>query len=173
MNHSSHVCIAVNEEEQFDEAGDSREPGASGLPGDESLPKVEGVPNPEKLAGNKHYEDDAEGHPRGSELAEIDERVDTRSKNQRESDDALVRYDALINCGETDHPRATRARQSTTNRELRPRSPLGGSARNLCCWWWRANVKRKPLFHRASKSSWTVQMWSVSPACIAGVTRRV
>ena len=74
------MCIAVDEEEQFDEAGDSREPDASGLPGDESPPKVEGAANPEKLAGNKHYEDDAEGHPSGSELAEVDERVDTKAK---------------------------------------------------------------------------------------------
>jgi len=95
---------AVNEEEQFDEAGDSREPDASGLPGDESLPKVEGAPNPEKLAGNKHHEEEAEGHSDGLELAVVDERVGTKSKKQPKNDRAPVSSE------ETDHPRPARAR---------------------------------------------------------------
>ena len=104
MNHSSHVSRAVNEEEQFDEAGDNREPVASGLPGDESLPKVEGAANPEKLAGNKHHEDDAEGHSHGSEPARVDERVGTKSKDQQKNDHAPVSSE------ETDHPRPAHAR---------------------------------------------------------------
>jgi hypothetical protein len=50
---------------------------------DESLPKVEGAANPEKLAGSKRPEDDAAGHSYAFELAGVDERVGTKSKDQQ------------------------------------------------------------------------------------------
>ena len=106
----SRVGEAVNEEEKIDSTRDHREPGASGLPGDESLPKVEGTANPENLAGIEHHEDDVYGHFTACKLVGVDEREDTKSKDQQKNDHAPMSDDALINCAETDHRRATRAR---------------------------------------------------------------
>jgi hypothetical protein len=50
------LWVAVSEDEQIEQTGDDREPGAPRLAGDESLPQVEDAADPEKLAGNKEQE---------------------------------------------------------------------------------------------------------------------
>ena len=100
---------AVSEEEKIDSTYGRREPDASRLPGNESLTKIKGAANPENLAGNKDQEEEAENHSDGWELAVVDKRVGTKSKDQQENDHALVSDDAPINCRETDHACASRA----------------------------------------------------------------
>ena len=95
---------AVSEKEQPDSARNHRKPGASGLAGNESLPKVEGEANPEKLAGDKHHEEEAENHSDGWELPVVDDRVGTKSKDRQRNDRTPMDEDTLINGDETDHP---------------------------------------------------------------------
>lgn len=44
------------EKEETDEARDDGKPRAPGLSGEKPFPNIQDAPNPEKLAGNEHYE---------------------------------------------------------------------------------------------------------------------
>ena len=89
VNHT-HVGEAINEEEKIDSTREHREPGTARLPGDESLTEVENATNPEELTSNKYHDNDSQGHSDEYELVGVDERIGTKSKAQRESEDALI-----------------------------------------------------------------------------------
>jgi len=98
--------VAVQEDKQINQARDDREPSAAALTGDEPLPQVEDTANPEKLTGDKDQEQREEGQ---SEEIGVRDQECGKSKDQQQNDRAPMNDDALINCGETDHPRPTLA----------------------------------------------------------------
>jgi hypothetical protein len=104
------AAVVVNAEEEIDETRDDLKPSAPGLPRDESFSKVEDAANPEKLAGNKHYEDGKQEQvSEAPPLVRVHKQEGRIGKDQQKKDNALVSDDAPINYRETDHTCASRA----------------------------------------------------------------
>ena len=93
--------VAVSDEEEVGKADDDRYPGTAGLPGRSRSPTSIMCLN------QKIWLAEEQGDHEQNEQFGVRDQECAKSKDQQQNDRAPMNDDALINCGETDHPRPT------------------------------------------------------------------